>query len=354
MTESQKRIPMTANDFQPSLSIDYPLDKIGSWPASKHRFDEDSILAVRTALACNRPLLVRGEPGIGKSQLARAVATYFEVPFLSFVVTSRSECSDLLYFYDAVSRLSQAQVQRHAGDHDGDWRAELAEEKFVRPGKLWWAINWESAALQARRSCPHCRGKTDSHECCPQCGEPERGSLNGWKPGMGCVLLIDEIDKADSDFPNGLLESLGNTGFEVSEARCSVQADIHSPPPLVMVTTNEDRELPPAFLRRCLVLQMVLGSPDKTPQQFLVDRGKIHCSDIAAAVHEAVAQLVLDERGRQKEALCKPGAAEHLDILQALRELYGHDKKRAEEEQLKALKYVAKFSLNKNYQAPTN
>jgi len=334
-------IPMTAATFAPDLSEDYKLEQVDSWPESVHRFDDDSVWAIRTALASGRPLLVRGEPGIGKSQLARAVASYCRVPFLSFVVNARSECSDLLYSHDAVSRLAQAQVLSHANAAE-NWRAELAEERFVRPGKLWWAVNWADAVDQAKLWCRKCGADADS-ECCPKCGEPEHSQLSNWSHGDGCVLLIDEIDKADSDFPNGLLESLGNTGFEVEPARCSVRPV--GVPPLVVVTTNEERELPAAFLRRCLVLPMAF--PKKDQQQFLVGRGHIHFPHLGAAVCTRAADLVLGERGRQTDALSRPGAAEFLDILRALDTLYGRDAK----EQLAAIDQVSRFSLCKNPQA---
>jgi MoxR-like ATPase len=334
-------IPMTAATFAPDLCTDYHLAQVDSWPKSVHRFDDDSVWAVRTALASGRPLLVRGEPGIGKSQLARAVASYFGVPFLSFVVNARSECSDLLYSHDAVSRLAQAQVLSHANAAE-NWRAELAEERYVRPGKLWWAVNWTDAVAQAKLWCRSCGQDADS-DCCTSCGEPEHSRLPDWGHGGGCVLLIDEIDKADSDFPNGLLESLGNTGFEVESARRSVQPE--GVPPLVVVTTNEERELPAAFLRRCLVLAMVF--PDEDQQQFLADRGHIHFPDLGAAVCTRAADLVLGERGKQSAALSRPGTAEFLDILRALHTLYGRDMAA----QLGAIDQVSRFSLRKNPQA---
>ena len=161
----------------------YKLPALDSWPETWHRFDARSVWAVRAALAARRPLLVRGEPGLGKSQLARAAAHILNVPFLCQVINARCECTDLLYTYDAVSRLAQAQVMGSASQ-GADWADKLTESRFVQPGILWWTFDWESARQQAGRFCRIVR-------------EPFRP--NGWTPGQGCVVLIDEIDKADAD-----------------------------------------------------------------------------------------------------------------------------------------------------------
>jgi len=96
--------------FNPDLKESLPLPLQDSWPESSHRFDTKSVWAVRAAIASGRPLLLRGEPGIGKSQIARAVAEELKVPFLYHVVDERSERDELLYTYDAVARLAEAQV----------------------------------------------------------------------------------------------------------------------------------------------------------------------------------------------------------------------------------------------------
>ena len=120
------------------------LAPIKSWPATRHRFAETDLWALRAALAAGRPLLVRGEPGIGKSQLARAAAQVLGLPFVYKVIDARCECSDLLYEYDAVARLAQAQIIGQTGAGQ-DWREQLLEAHFVRPGILWWAFAWGSA-----------------------------------------------------------------------------------------------------------------------------------------------------------------------------------------------------------------
>src|SRR4051812_19672296 len=108
--------------FDPDLSQAIHLPKRGSWPKSRHRFSLKSVWAVRAAIAAQRPLLLRGEPGIGKSQLARAVAEKLGVPFLYHVVDERSERDELLYSYDAVARLAEAQVSSLTAKEDLKWR----------------------------------------------------------------------------------------------------------------------------------------------------------------------------------------------------------------------------------------
>lgn len=353
MSEANRRIPLSAGNFNPEYGKRYPLREMNAWPESVHLYNEHCVWAVKTALAADRPLLISGEPGIGKSQLARAVAAYFKVPFLPFVVNARSECSDLLYESDPVSRLAQAQVLGQS--EKGQFRDLLAEERFVRPGPLWWAFNWASARKQAQTWCRVCGAKgepSEERECCQACCEPAHDLTPAWSPGDGCVVLIDEIDKADSEFPNGLLESLGNIGFDVAPTRQSVT--LKGRHPLIAITTNQERELPAAFVRRCLLLSISFP-PDpeaQSPEEFLKERGRVHFEDgIHEDVYTRTAELVLKERERQKDALHRPGAAEYLDILRALRELFKSCKD-PRGEQLKALDKVARYSLRKQPQGP--
>ena len=308
------------------------LPAIDSWQVTHHLFDEESVWAVRAALAACRPLLVRGEPGIGKSQLARAAARVLEVPFLYHVVHERTEVGDLLYSYDAVSRLAQAQVAGASMGSQSSWEDRLAEERFIKPGVLWWAFNWQSAYDQARvyfRECP----------------EPKRPK--GWKPGDSCVVLIDEIDKADAAVPNSLLESLGNTGFQTPLIDRTVALPDRALPPLVLVTTNEERELPAAFLRRCLVLAMRFPEAQKEQEEFLLNRARVHFSkdEVGDAVcREAAKQLYEDREIASRHGVVRPGAAEYLDILRAVQALHPKD----DSAQRKTLSRIAGFALRKN------
>lgn len=320
--------------FDPSTDQVFELAETGSWPATKHRFERDSVLAVQTALAAERPLLISGDPGVGKSQLARAAAHVMNVPFLYYVVSARTEHTDLLYSYDAVSRLAQAQVLSHA-DSATAWQEQLTEDRYLRPGVLWWAFDWAGARQQAKRSCRN-DGCAEREGCCEGCGEPdhppEGEGTKQWRPGRGCVVLVDEIDKADTDMPNGLLESFGNNGFQAPYARQPVVRRSDHAAPLLMITTNQERELPAAFVRRCLVLHMKIpGDNPEERKQFLIRRGKDHCQEwiTSGKVYETAVEHLFRDRqaAREAHALVKPGSAEYLDLLYALSRLCPNDEK---------------------------
>lgn len=304
-----------ANPFSPPLDVPVPLAAQDSWPAADHLFDEDSVLAVQTALAVGRPLLLRGEPGIGKSQLARAAAAVLGVPFLYHVVDERCERDDLLYTYDAVARLAEAQVAAlTAKDSQNDWRAELAECHFVRPGVLWWAFNWADAAQRAKAFHERLRRQWTP----PQA--PKNWPEKADQRACGPVVLIDEIDKADPSVPNGLLECLGNEGFHTAQLGHSVRLADGGKPPLIILTTNEERELPAAFLRRCLVLHLRFPEDQPAAVQFLVDRAKAlrKTTGISEAVCREVAECIVSDRAERRSRTALPGAAEFLELLRAL------------------------------------
>jgi MoxR-like ATPase len=326
--------------FSPDLTQALPLPAQDSWPESAHLFDSASVWAVSAAIAAGRPLLLRGEPGIGKSQLARAVAEQLQVPFLYHVVDERSERDELLYTYDAVARLAEAQVSSLTAKDDPQWRNKLAERNFIRPGVLWWAFNWADALKQSREFSKHCR----------LCEEPKKPA--DWSPTAkrpcGPVVLVDEIDKADPSVPNGLLESLGNQGFQTAQLGAAVSLEKGARPPLVIITTNEERELPAAFLRRCLVLQMRFPVEQAAVEKFLIkDRARVfwnaeQTSD--AVCLEVVSQLLQERESAQRDGMSVPGAAEFLDIVRVLVELHPGD----EQAQLAALAQISAFALKKN------
>ena len=193
------------------------LPAIGSWPETVHVFDEQSVWAIKAALAAQKPLLLRGEPGTGKSQLARAAAHALNRAFVFEVVHARSECQELQWHFDAVGRLGEAQAIGIAGNSENKDK-RLDPLRFLTPGALWWTLDWESAEEQFEKSVKGVR-------------KPEKPKK--WTPKKGCVLLIDEIDKADADLPNGLLETLGNGAFAVPYIDRSVGLSKDAPPPLV-------------------------------------------------------------------------------------------------------------------------
>lgn len=204
--------------------------------------DDALRLAIEVALVTGRPLLLRGEPGSGKSSLAAYVARNFGWRYYEHVVTTRTEARDLLWRYDAVQRLADAQVRR-------DREAPLPDWAYVEPGVLWWAFDPDTAA---RRGAPFNAVLTRP------ASEPN-SDVNGKRRRSHAVVLIDELDKADPDVPNALLVPLGSSRFVVSDAgdvevlRQRRAADESLGDLLVVLTTNDERDLPPAFLRRCVV-----------------------------------------------------------------------------------------------------
>ena len=337
MSTSPRAIPPVA-EFLPKIKL---LDEPGL-PEQFHIFQENSAQAIRAALAARRPLLVRGEPGVGKTQLAEAAARVLKMPFVSQIVDSRTESRDLLWSFDAVMRLADAQVAaalRPGVGSNGNptesrdelkkaLKAELNVAKYVRPGPLWWAFNWEDAQSQA---------------ACSETPEPEVHDANYLN---GVVVLIDEIDKADADVPNGLLEALGSGRFKPLGRDKPVQ--VKGPPPLVVITTNEERVLPSAFVRRCLVHHLTLPEKDDELAELLIKRAAAHFGsqdEKSVTLFEKAADLLVAARKRAKDRLVSPlpGQAEYLDLLRAVRNLHVGTK----EDPLEILESVRPFLLEK-------
>jgi MoxR-like ATPase len=297
---------MTYNKrFNPRLtpvpgSARYVYDAAEGEVGSKEIADRDRVvLAVNVALAAGRPLLVKGAPGCGKSTLARDVAEELGRTYYEHVVTSRSEARDLIWQFDAVRRLADAQVR--AKD------TELPPlQHYVEPKALWWAIDPSSAAR---------RGVIGT----------ERGELAdpGHKPVTdrgGAVVLLDEIDKAEPDVPNDLLAPLGarkdEIAFRVLETGYPVKVTRSV---LVVLTTNEERDLPDAFMRRCIVLTLRRPGPSQCLQ---IARSHFSEDRISAPALHALAarydRLATHAEGRN---LRVPGTAEFLDAVSACIEL---------------------------------
>lgn len=323
---NQTKIVADLKKLKTGIAFDLPA--YGSWPATKHRFDDQTTVnAIKAALAAQRPLLVRGEPGTGKSQLARAVAHLLGRQFVSEVVNERSESQDLICRFDAVGRLAKAQTLKNEAERDETIQDALKPEKFIAPGVLWWVLDWQSA-------------NQVYEETEYKLQRPEMP--DGWQPSDGSVLLIDEIDKADAELPNGLLETLGNNAVTIPWVNKALGQQ-SSVPPFIIISTNEERELPPAFIRRCLVLNIKLPKEEQL-ESWLVNRGALHFGDQCneAICKEAAKQLLKDRKAAKDLGLTPPGQAEYLDILRALSLL-----SEAGEDQSEALAAISDFSLKK-------
>lgn len=302
------------------------LDRYGTLPPTVHVWGGDQIEAINAALAAGRPLLVRGEPGTGKSQLARAAAATLGRAFVSFTVDARTEARDLRYTVDAVARLAEAQIIGHLAAAGEDPRARLELARFTMPGPLWWVFDWGSAARQA------------------EIGEGEPPwTPQDWQQDDGAVLLIDEIDKADVAVPNGLLEAFGQGELRAPDGTV-VAARPGAARPLVVITTNEERTLPDAFVRRCLVLQLAWPGDREPLIERLMARGRAHFQ-LGDEVLRAAAEMVAEDRAAVAgRGLCPPGGAEYLDMLRVVATRWPGDPKA----QTKALGRIRLFALAKH------
>ena len=220
----------------------------------------DLMVAVNAAIALKRPLLIKGEPGTGKTVLAREVATALGRPLIEWHVKSTTKAQHGLYEYDAVARLRDGQL--------GEERVRDIRN-YISRGKLWEAFSGDETA----------------------------------------VLLIDEIDKADIEFPNDLLLELDRMEFHVYETRETVKAKHR---PIVFITSNNEKELPDAFLRRCFF--HYIRFPDRETMQRIVD---VHFPEIKKdLVREAL--TVFFELREVPGLKKKPSTSELLDWLKLL------------------------------------
>ena len=221
---------------------------------------DDLKVAVNAAITLERPLLIKGEPGTGKTILAHEIAAAIGAPLIEWHVKSTTKAMQGLYEYDAVSRLRDSQL--------GDERVKDIRN-YIKRGKLWDAF------------------------------------VSDQRP----VLLIDEIDKADIEFPNDLLQELDRMEFYVYETQETIKAEQR---PIVMITSNNEKELPDAFLRRCFF--HYIRFPDREIMTQIVD---VHFPDLQRNLLREALNVFYDIRevpGLKK----KPSTSELLDWLKLL------------------------------------
>ena len=267
----------------------------GTWPASDHLMSSAQLNSIIAAIAANRPLLVRGEPGIGKSQLARAAATILKRRFISFVIQPSTEHQDLLWSIDHLQRLGDAQLmQFQPQDERSEW---LQPAKYMTPGPLWHAFD------------------PLGDKPIPRTAYNPEELAEGCITDNGVVVLLDEIDKADISVCQGLLEVLGNGAFTVPHWKSRVISD-RERPPLVVITSNDTRQLPSAFLRRCVLLDLVLPTGVELVQHLTLI-GKVHFPELSATVREHAARQTVSDRANGTD-LVRSGQAEYLDLLRTL------------------------------------
>lgn len=260
----------------------------------RYDFEQEMIDAVEFALAADRPLLLRGEPGIGKSQLARAVAAHMEWACVPRVVDGHTEVRDLLYDVDLVQRLADAQLAAHSPEKARDLESI---DNYARPGALWWGLNWSSAAARAGKRAPvWARAWMDR--------VPSR-----------VVVLIDELDKAEPSVPNALLGPLNDRELMTPGGEL-VRAG--GEPPLVVFTTNEDRLLSDAFVRRCIVLELRFPKDSADAEKRLRRLAKLHAPGLSAELVRGAIELLLAARAARGQDRGRPCYGEFVDLLVAL------------------------------------
>ena len=270
-------------------------------------YNEDIILAVNVAIATGRPLLIKGPAGCGKSSLAYNIAKVLNRKYYEFVVTSRSKAKDLMWSFDAVRRLGDAQAKLLKLEKDEE--VQRTYYRYIEPKQLWWIFDPNSA----RR-----RGLNVGEEIWfPEAKDLAKEISNDL---TGAVLLIDEIDKADPDFPNNLLVPIGSLEFTVDEIQYPVtfqsQKDKFevSDLPLIIITSNEERELPTAFIRRCVILRL-----DYPTRENLINIATATIEDGSnqKSIFEKVIDVFEMESDHEQKDVIRVSIAEYLDTVQA-------------------------------------
>jgi MoxR-like ATPase len=284
---------------------------------------DEIVTALKVALLTGRPLLLGGPPGCGKSSLASYVARNLGVAYHEYITTDEARSADLTWRLDAVRRLGDAQASKLS---QGAGIASIAP--YIEPGPLWWALNPHSAASRGIE--PASRDDTGLEPA-----RPPRHLDNYTPTRPGSVLLIDEIDKADSSFCNGLLVPLGSRQVFITAIDLTVRPAADAPDwsPLTIITTNNERDLPEAFLRRCIVLR--LASPDADRLVEIVGR---HFPELSVEMRSLVAQLA-DQVTEPSDDERPVSTAEFIDLVKVIVHL-SQETGQLDEETLATIKQV--------------
>jgi len=293
MTYTPKHFKLPPDNTLPRTAITEP-----------YVFDDNIAIAVDIALATGRPLLVAGDPGSGKSRLAEAMAALMKWNYLDYTMTSRTRLEDLTADYDHLQRLHDAQTRTKKEGMKPDWA-------YFKPGLFWWAFNSGSASrrggdideakqFKATLEYPGARTENPDH-------------LNK------TVLLIDEIDKAEPDLPNDLLEPLDRRRFSRPDGQ-HVEAD-DDLEILTIITTNCERELPAAFMRRCVSL--VLKAPDESKLQTIAhhhfpdDKKHLDNDKFLELVQALATKIITLQNQAKNQNRRPPSTSEFLDAVRA-------------------------------------
>lgn len=295
---------------QPSFAELGPDDRSGA----VYHPDSRLQLAAETAIVAQRPLLIRGDPGSGKSSFASFAARNLEWRYYEITVTSRTEARDMQWRFDALARLRDAQARKK----------DTSPGNYVTPGVLWWAFNRENALKFISN-----QKKEDK----PASSSEPFAETNSQRDPLRAVVLIDEIDKADPDVPNDLLEVLGLNRFRVEELDRYVERKIPGPDKessspnhfgslFIVITTNQERDLPAAFIRRCVIHTLKEPEEEKDQINKLVEIARLHMGNLIAS-HPSGEDLIY----RVAKKCCQlrqdnvhhlrlgPSTAEFLDVV---------------------------------------
>lgn len=289
-------------------------------------YDEDLVTAVNVALVTSRPLLLSGVSGCGKSSLASNIAAQCGLKYYEYVVTSRTTARDLLWKFDAVRRLSDmtynGNIEREMNkDKTGQKKislernvadkrtSEYAESlhRYIEPGIFWWAFNPVLAENRGRDQTQNRDIKAADPVLFKYMPTKEIKKIKG--SSVETIILLDEIDKAEPDFPNDLLIPIGSLQFNVDElSGLTVKSFGNSKPPLIIITTNGERKLPKPFLRRCVAFE--IEEPVRNDLfEIAINDNSDNDPDVCGKLADCITEKA------------NVSIAEYLDLVNAVREL---------------------------------